>query len=209
VPDWGCPPAPDDFPQSLHFDASALQVKAWLRFKDMVRAGPSVAMGAAGAADEAGELWDEDEIDDNDAASVLSEISRESEHEVVHPILTAPTTPPSTPPRKLDHLHPGSIRSLPLRSKPSPSKHPVSFHVPSLQPSIPAKDRTHSTAQKYLCSFLLTHNAIRCAVSGSKDGVQCAHLVPQATSPVTHSRLEMAVGGRFSCNSRLNYVLRV
>jgi hypothetical protein len=30
----------------------------------------------------------------------------------------------------------------------------------------------------------------------------------QATSPVTHSRLEMAVGGRFSRNSRLNYVLR-
>jgi hypothetical protein len=61
-----------------------------------------------------------------------------------------------------------------LRSKPSPSKHPVSFHVPSLQSSTPLKDRSHPTAQKYLCSFLLIHNAIRCAVSGSKDGVQCA-----------------------------------
>lgn len=221
--DWGAPTPPADFPPALSFDASDADVQAWLEFRQTQGNQPV-------SGDDAD--WDDDEDEDGaeggEAASLFSEVDDESEAERVEVSATIiplravegssfgaarPRQSTSGSPAKqtlarlLGRLSIGKAKGSKKRDSTPPTL-PPSLAIPSRHSATPVKGRSHATSRKFLLAFLHAQDAVHCCISGRVSRVQCAHLVPQATAQSVHLKLEVAIGGRFHLNTRLNYILR-
>jgi hypothetical protein len=73
-------------------------------------------------------------------------------------------------------------------------------------------NRAHKTGRKYLCARCIDVRLLCCWISFNTQLLQAAHLVPCCLGQLKYRQLleylRRAVGGRFSVNSRVNYLLR-
>ncbi|KAJ7217748.1 hypothetical protein GGX14DRAFT_561113 [Mycena pura] len=111
---------------------------------------------------------------------------------------STPPTLPTLPSLARHSRHPSTPAKGTSRS--------TSLAVSSQHSATPAKGRSHATARKFLLAFLHAHDAVHCCISGRVTEVECAHLVPRATTQGVHSKLEVAIGGRFHLHTRLIYI---
>ncbi|KAJ7771026.1 hypothetical protein DFH07DRAFT_1057785 [Mycena maculata] len=203
---------PPSFPPALDINPTKTQVVAWLDYQKQIIAPLH-----------AGDGWNDEDterdvddvgIDDGEADSVLSDLLQheEDEEEEVKRILAwHPPTEESSNYRlrnmtRLMRSLQMSTVSLPL-PKPSPPSSPRLARSDNAPSITPAKGRSHPTARKYLCAFLLANKFLCCAISREEDYLECAHLVSIKTSKEAHRRMEYAIGGRFDKNSRMQYIL--
>jgi hypothetical protein len=72
-------------------------------------------------------------------------------------------------------------------------------------------NRCHMTGRKYLCARCINAKLFCCWISFNIKLIQAAHLVPSCLGKTKHrgllENLRGAIGGRFSINSRVNYLL--
>lgn len=116
-----------------------------------------------------------------------------------------PATNPSTPPKSIV-----TLPNLPFNSD--------SMRTPTRQQSL--KDpsltstpysRAHKTGRKYLCAQCIDLGLLCCWISFNIQQLQAAHLIPRCLEKPQYRQhlesLRRAIGGRFSVNSRVNYLL--
>jgi hypothetical protein len=72
--------------------------------------------------------------------------------------------------------------------------------------------RTHQTGRKYIFARSFDNQHLCCWISFNVSQLQAAHLVPRFLEQYTYGEclehLRQAIGGKFSVNSRLNYLIR-
>ncbi len=73
-------------------------------------------------------------------------------------------------------------------------------------------NRAHKTARKYLCARCIDVRLLCCWISFNTQQLQAAHLVPRCLGKLKYrpflEHIRRAIGGKFSVNSRVNYLLR-
>ena len=115
-------------------------------------------------------------------------------------------TNPSTPPKSIITLPNFPFNSDSMRT---PTRQ-QSLKDPSLT-STPYS-RAHRTGRKYLCARCIDLGLLCCWISFNIQQLQAAHLVPRCLEKPQYCQhlesLRRAIGGRFSVNSRVNYLLR-
>ncbi len=113
---------------------------------------------------------------------------------------------PSTP--SLESKSIVTLPNLPLMSE-TPTRQ-QSSKDPSLT-STPY-NRCHTTGRRYLCARCIDAKLFCCWISFNINLLEAAHLVPHCLANIKHRQLlevlRRAIGGRFSVNSRVNYLLR-
>ncbi|KAJ7640119.1 hypothetical protein B0H17DRAFT_478539 [Mycena rosella] len=132
-------------------------------------------------------------VHDGDAASILTEFS------CVESVSGKEEKAPSQP---VDSFSNSLL--LPRPSNKKLRKAVASLHVPCNNPTL---DNSHLTAPTSHCAFLYAHDRLRCCASRRTQLLRCAPLVSPRTGPATHRQIELAIGGRFRRNSRLNYLV--
>ncbi|KAJ7640120.1 hypothetical protein B0H17DRAFT_478542 [Mycena rosella] len=209
---WAQCPAPPEFPPASAFDANPEQVATWLaRHKRHLGSSFDKLVVEEEDADDDG--GDDDEVQSLSDLSLTESVSEAQdiaeEIEVGASLLsfdpaTPTATPLATPPRKF-RLRQTNKLPLPMASLNvgASRSSPISSYVSRT----PAKGRSHATARKYLCAFLLSEKEMRCVASQRSAQLQCAHLLPQSASLTVRSRVAFAIGGRFSANTRINYLI--
>lgn len=112
-----------------------------------------------------------------------------------------------------------STPSLKPKSLPNPPFTSDAVRTPTRKqslknPSITSTpyNRGHTTGRKYLCAHCIDVQLLCCWISFNVQTVQASHLVPRCLEKHKNHQLlgylRWAIGGRFSVNSRVNYLLR-